>query len=184
MPKIHRYNCNLIIVCPQTGCWIDVTVIWNGRVQWKQSERRSMLPSRTCQRARRSSSFSQAPVGPSQPQTEHLFLIISCYLSLSPFVWILQSCRTYLPFMYLFSLIDIHYFHCLRIVEILKGTEASSKNIFGRYSSQRMKVRGVKQASVVCLIVSHMFIISVLNQVVWGDFLHHVPLLLKLLQWP
>ncbi|XP_041122539.1 CDK5 regulatory subunit-associated protein 3 [Polyodon spathula] len=33
----------------------------------------------------------------------------------------------------------IHYFHCLRIVEILKGTEATSKNIFGRYSSQRMK---------------------------------------------
>lgn len=33
----------------------------------------------------------------------------------------------------------IHYFHCRRIVEILKGTEASSKNIFGRYSSQRMK---------------------------------------------
>lgn len=40
-----------------------------------------------------------------------------------------------------FLLIDIHYVHCLRIVEILKGTEASSKNIFGRYSSQRMKVR-------------------------------------------
>lgn len=37
---------------------------------------------------------------------------------------------------------DIHYFHCLRIVEILKGTEASTKNIFGRYSSQRMKVSG------------------------------------------
>ncbi|MBN3278401.1 CK5P3 protein, partial [Polyodon spathula] len=36
----------------------------------------------------------------------------------------------------------IHYFHCLRIVEILKGTEATSKNIFGRYSSQRMKVSG------------------------------------------
>ncbi|XP_039595503.1 CDK5 regulatory subunit-associated protein 3 [Polypterus senegalus] len=33
----------------------------------------------------------------------------------------------------------IHYFHCLRIIDILKGTEASSKNIFGRYSSQRMK---------------------------------------------
>lgn len=33
----------------------------------------------------------------------------------------------------------IHYFHCLQIVEILKKTEASSKNIFGRYSSQRMK---------------------------------------------
>lgn len=39
-----------------------------------------------------------------------------------------------------FLFVDIHYFHCLRIVEILKGTEASSKNIFGRYSSQRMKV--------------------------------------------
>ncbi|XP_064472061.1 CDK5 regulatory subunit-associated protein 3-like isoform X2 [Ornithodoros turicata] len=33
----------------------------------------------------------------------------------------------------------INYFHCKRIVEILKDTEASSKNIFGRYSSQRMK---------------------------------------------
>ncbi|XP_074413745.1 CDK5 regulatory subunit-associated protein 3 isoform X3 [Zonotrichia albicollis] len=33
----------------------------------------------------------------------------------------------------------LHYFHCLRIVEILKGTEASTKNLFGRYSSQRMK---------------------------------------------
>ncbi|XP_053739603.1 CDK5 regulatory subunit-associated protein 3 [Synchiropus splendidus] len=33
----------------------------------------------------------------------------------------------------------IHYFHCLQIIQILKGTEASSKNFFGRYSSQRMK---------------------------------------------
>ncbi|NWW88182.1 CK5P3 protein, partial [Rhynochetos jubatus] len=33
----------------------------------------------------------------------------------------------------------LHYFHCLRVVEILKGTEASTKNLFGRYSSQRMK---------------------------------------------
>ncbi|XP_064646845.1 CDK5 regulatory subunit-associated protein 3-like [Lineus longissimus] len=33
----------------------------------------------------------------------------------------------------------INYFHCLRIVELLKETEAGSKNIFGRYSSQRMK---------------------------------------------
>ncbi|NXP56130.1 CK5P3 protein, partial [Heliornis fulica] len=33
----------------------------------------------------------------------------------------------------------LHYFHCLRIVEILKGTEVSTKNLFGRYSSQRMK---------------------------------------------
>ncbi|KAM6333895.1 CDK5 regulatory subunit-associated protein 3-like isoform 3-T3 [Alca torda] len=37
------------------------------------------------------------------------------------------------------KLLDLHYFHCLRIVEILKGTEASTKNLFGRYSSQRMK---------------------------------------------
>ncbi|KAM9215064.1 CDK5 regulatory subunit-associated protein 3 [Leptosomus discolor] len=34
---------------------------------------------------------------------------------------------------------SLHYFHCLRIVEILRGTEASTKNLFGRYSSQRMK---------------------------------------------
>ncbi|XP_040393018.1 CDK5 regulatory subunit-associated protein 3 isoform X5 [Cygnus olor] len=33
----------------------------------------------------------------------------------------------------------LHYFHCLRIVEILRGTEASTRNLFGRYSSQRMK---------------------------------------------
>uniref|UniRef100_A0A8C5Q9G6 CDK5 regulatory subunit associated protein 3 n=1 Tax=Leptobrachium leishanense TaxID=445787 RepID=A0A8C5Q9G6_9ANUR len=33
----------------------------------------------------------------------------------------------------------INYFHCMRIVEILKGTEAATKNLFGRYSSQRMK---------------------------------------------
>uniref|UniRef100_A0A8C3UUY5 CDK5 regulatory subunit associated protein 3 n=1 Tax=Catharus ustulatus TaxID=91951 RepID=A0A8C3UUY5_CATUS len=37
------------------------------------------------------------------------------------------------------KLMVLHYFHCLRIVEILKGTEASTKNLFGRYSSQRMK---------------------------------------------
>ncbi|XP_078036546.1 CDK5 regulatory subunit-associated protein 3 [Augochlora pura] len=33
----------------------------------------------------------------------------------------------------------INYFHCLKIVEILKETEADSKNVFGRYGSQRMK---------------------------------------------
>ncbi|KAK3700499.1 hypothetical protein QZH41_015723 [Actinostola sp. cb2023] len=35
----------------------------------------------------------------------------------------------------------INYFHCLRIVELLKVSESSTKNIFGGYSSQRMKVR-------------------------------------------
>ncbi len=39
------------------------------------------------------------------------------------------------------SFSDINYFHCLRIVEILKDTESGTKNIFGRYSSTRMKVR-------------------------------------------
>lgn len=33
----------------------------------------------------------------------------------------------------------INYFHCLKIIEILKETEADSKNLFGRYGSQRMK---------------------------------------------
>ncbi len=37
------------------------------------------------------------------------------------------------------SHIDINYFHCLQIVEILKETEADSKSLFGRYGSQRMK---------------------------------------------
>ena len=35
--------------------------------------------------------------------------------------------------------IDINYFHCLQIVEILKETEADTRSIFGGYSSQRMK---------------------------------------------
>lgn len=33
----------------------------------------------------------------------------------------------------------INYFHCLKIIGILKETEADTKNIFGGYSSQRMK---------------------------------------------
>lgn len=33
----------------------------------------------------------------------------------------------------------INYFHCLQIIELLKETESSTKNIFGMYSSQRMK---------------------------------------------
>jgi hypothetical protein len=32
----------------------------------------------------------------------------------------------------------ITYFHCLRIVELLRVSEADTRNIFGRYSSQRM----------------------------------------------
>lgn len=33
----------------------------------------------------------------------------------------------------------INYFHCLKIIEILEKTEADTKNIFGGYSSKRMK---------------------------------------------
>ena len=36
-------------------------------------------------------------------------------------------------------ILDINYFHCLQIVDILKQTEKDSKNIFGSYTSQRMK---------------------------------------------
>ena len=34
---------------------------------------------------------------------------------------------------------NINYFHCLKIVDILKDTEKDSKNFFGSYGSQRMK---------------------------------------------
>ena len=34
----------------------------------------------------------------------------------------------------------INYFHCRRIIELLKDTECGEKNIFGQYSSQKMKV--------------------------------------------
>ncbi|KAG5311500.1 CK5P3 protein, partial [Acromyrmex insinuator] len=33
----------------------------------------------------------------------------------------------------------INYFYCMKIVKILKETEADTKNLFGRYGSQRMK---------------------------------------------
>ncbi|KAF7390175.1 hypothetical protein HZH68_012032 [Vespula germanica] len=39
----------------------------------------------------------------------------------------------------LLSTIDINYFDCRKLVEILKETEANTKNMFGRYGSQRMK---------------------------------------------
>ena len=34
---------------------------------------------------------------------------------------------------------DINYYHCLKIIDILKETEKDSKNLFGFYGSQRMK---------------------------------------------
>ena len=35
---------------------------------------------------------------------------------------------------------DINYFHCIKIVELLKVSESATKNIFGGYSSKRLKV--------------------------------------------
>ena len=41
------------------------------------------------------------------------------------------------------STLDLDYFSSVKIVEILKETEKESKNMFGMYSSQRMKVNPV-----------------------------------------
>ena len=41
---------------------------------------------------------------------------------------------------YIFNVSDINYFHCKEIVDLLKETTDGSRNLFGRYSSQRMKV--------------------------------------------
>ncbi len=43
-------------------------------------------------------------------------------------------------FLWIIFFVDLDYFCCLKIVEILKETEKESKNMFGMYSSQRMKV--------------------------------------------
>jgi len=37
------------------------------------------------------------------------------------------------------TFVDINYYHCQQIVEILKETEADTRSLFGRYGSQRMK---------------------------------------------
>ena len=42
------------------------------------------------------------------------------------------------PF-YISTISGINYFHCREIVEILRETEKDTKNLFGHYSSQRMK---------------------------------------------
>ncbi len=82
-----------------------------------------MLPFRICQRKRRSNNCSLDHVKKKNIIIiQTYFFLFECYNS------------------YIVPFADIHYFHCLRIIEILKGTEVSTKNIFGRYSSQRMKV--------------------------------------------
>lgn len=94
------------------------------------------------------------------PESAELICVVLCNVALIPVLLFANCCpqinlsvctnlQTFFVSLFVL-LIDIHYFHCLRIVEILKGTEASSKNIFGRYSSQRMKVRRFK----LCLALS------------------------------
>jgi len=48
-------------------------------------------------------------------------------------------------------IVDINYFHCLEIMRLLKLTEDNHKNIFGRYSSQRLKVKFMRCWSILCL---------------------------------
>ena len=40
---------------------------------------------------------------------------------------------------YSHNFVELDYFSCEKIVEVLKKTESDSKNMFGYYSSQRMK---------------------------------------------
>lgn len=54
--------------------------------------------------------------------------------------WMLKEFSSEITFKLTFS--DINYFHCKKIIELLKKDEESGKkNVFGQYSSQRMKVR-------------------------------------------
>ena len=36
--------------------------------------------------------------------------------------------------------IGINYFHCLKVLELLKVAEGDQKSLFGQYTSQRVKV--------------------------------------------
>lgn len=62
--------------------------------------------------------------------------LLHCYLGLVS-ISIIVSCFCNQLMWILFT--DINYFYCVKIVEILKETEADTKNLFGRYGSQRMK---------------------------------------------
>ncbi|XP_041029608.1 CDK5 regulatory subunit-associated protein 3 isoform X1 [Carcharodon carcharias] len=69
----------------------------------------------------------------------------------------------------------IHYFHCLRIVEILRRTEASTKNIFGGYSSQRMK----DWQEVVCLYEKDNIYLAELSSLLVRNVNYEIPSLKK-----
>ena len=38
------------------------------------------------------------------------------------------------------QIIGVNYFHCLKVLELLKVAEGSQKSLFGQYTSQRVKV--------------------------------------------
>lgn len=38
------------------------------------------------------------------------------------------------------EIIGINYFHCLKVLELLKVAEGDQKSLFGQYTSQRVKV--------------------------------------------
>ncbi|XP_072343675.1 CDK5 regulatory subunit-associated protein 3 isoform X3 [Scyliorhinus torazame] len=69
----------------------------------------------------------------------------------------------------------IHYFHCLRIVEILRRTEVSTKNIFGGYSSQRMK----DWQEIVCLYEKDNIYLAELSSFLVRNVNYEVPSLKK-----
>ena len=62
-------------------------------------------------------------------------LLLNRFVVAQRFLW---ETQIILILKILFS--DINYFHCVEIVRLLKQTEDTSRNIFGRYSSQRLKV--------------------------------------------
>ena len=74
------------------------------------------------------------------PKKNRVYLAEIIYKKLINY-WYLHKNSRLSKFCFLLLIIsDINYFHCVRIVELLKVSESGSKNIFGYYSSQRMKV--------------------------------------------
>lgn len=75
----------------QTGWWTGGTARWNGKVQWWQLERKSMLPSRICQRMRRSNNCSLDHVKKNKNKKHYnnkKIIFFQCYYS-----YIVPFCR-------------------------------------------------------------------------------------------
>ena len=80
------------------------------------------------------------------------YLFTNMYIT---YLYLLMACFIYFDSYlsdFCFIFLDINYFHCLRIVELLKISEHATKNIFGGYSSKRMKVLCIY---VSCIIVKY-----------------------------